>query len=366
VDYQRLIRDEVRDLVAYAPGLRASQLRMRTGKDRIVKLSSNEHPSGPTPQAARAIRAMVDRVNRYPDGSGRALKRRIATWLDVPCDNIVIGAGSNEIIRLVAQAVLRPGDEVVFGWPSFVVYPMVCQMFGAIPMRVPLTEDDGYDLDAIADAITDRTRLVFLCNPNNPTGTIYHRLAFDRFLDRIPDEVLLVVDEAYFEFVTDEHYPNALEYFDCKRPICVLRTFSKIYSLAGIRIGYGVVPESVRVAIDKLREPFNTSAIAQIAAYYSIQEYDEIERRRYDNLAGRQRLCDTLDTLGLDYAVSQANFVYLRTDDPQTLFGALLDEGVIVRDFGDHPALRITIGDPEEMNIAIAAFHSIGERLGFA
>jgi len=364
VDYNALIRKELDVMTPYAPGLRASELKKRFGRDRFIKLSSNEHPAGPVPEALRAMAALSSRLNRYPDGSGRALKRRIAKWLDVDRANVAIGAGSNELIRLIAQAVLRPGDEVVFSWPSFVVYPMVAQMFGAIAVRVPLNETDTHDLEMMLQAITERTKLVFLCNPNNPTGTIYHRLSFERFLSKVPEHVLVVADEAYFEFVTDEHFPDALEYFDGSRPLCVLRTFSKIYSLAGLRIGYGVLPEPVRIAIDKLREPFNTNMLGQIAAYYSLTAYDEIDRRIQENAECRARLCEAFDALGFEYAMPHANFVYLKSDRPMELFEALLGEGIIVRDFGDTPALRVSIGFPEDIDAAVEAFENVADRLG--
>jgi len=363
VDFGRLIRSELDALTPYTPGLRASEVKEKTGAARIVKLSSNEFSAGPVLEAVRAIEAMALHANRYPDGSARALRGRISRWLDVPRDNVVVGAGSNELIRLIAQAVLRPGDECVFAWPSFVVYPIVTQMFGATAVPIPLKADDTHDLEAMADAITERTRLVFLCNPNNPTGTIYHRIAFERFLGRLPEHVLLVVDEAYFEFVADEHYPDALRYFDSAPALCVMRTFSKIYSLASLRIGYGVVPEPIRHAIERLREPFNTSALAQAAAYYSIPEHDEIERRRAENIESRDRMCEAFDQIGLEYAASHANFVYVKTDEPQRLFEALLAEGVIVRDFGASPALRVTVGDPEETAFAITAFERAYARL---
>lgn len=364
MDYNALIRKELDGMTPYVPGLRASELKKRFGRDSFIKLSSNEHPAGPVPEALRAISVLSSKLNRYPDGSGRALKRRIAKWLDVDRANVAIGAGSNELIRLIAQAVLRPGDEVVFSWPSFVVYPMVTQMFGATAVRVPLNETDTHDLDMMLQAITERTRLVFLCNPNNPTSTIYHKLSFERFLGKVPEHVLVVVDEAYFEFVTDEHFPDALEYFDGSRPLCVLRSFSKIYSLAGLRIGYGVLPEPVRIAVDKLREPFNTNMLGQIAAYYSLTACDEINRRIQENAECRARLCEALDVLGFEYATPHANFVYLKSDRPIELFEALLGEGIIVRDFGNTPALRVSTGSPEDIDAVIEAFENVVDRLG--
>ena len=356
VDWDRLIRDELAPMVPYAPGLRASEVREQCGCDVIHKLSSNENPYGPVPLAVDAMTALLPRLNVYPDGSARALRGALASHLAVEASNVVVGNGSNELIRLIAQAVLRPGDECVFAWPSFVVYPMVTQLMGATAVRVGLTEGQVHDLDAMLQAITDRTRLVFLCNPNNPTGTIYTRADFAKFMDQVPDDVLVVVDEAYFEYATDKEYPNALEWFDGIRPLCVLRTFSKIYSLAGLRIGYGVLPEQMVLAVNKIREPFNVSSVSQVAAYYSLQDGPEIARRREVNAEQRAVLTRAFDRLGVRWFPSETNFVYILTDTPVELFRELLAFGVIVRDFGTAPALRVGVGSPDGTAATVAAF----------
>ncbi len=251
MSWDELIRPDLAPLVPYAPGLRASQVRERSGKDVVLKLSSNEHPCGPVPLAITAMEAVLHRLNRYPDGACVALTRKLAERFGVPEECVVVTNGSNELLRILAQIVLRPGDEVVFPWPSFVVYPMVTAIFGAKGVKVPLTDGDCLDLDAMLAAITPATRLVFLCNPNNPTGTIYGREAFERFLAGVPEHVLVCVDEAYFEFVTDESYPDGLAYFDGERPIAETRTFSKIYSLAPA-LGYGIMRRPLQ-AVHKCR-----------------------------------------------------------------------------------------------------------------
>jgi histidinol-phosphate aminotransferase len=365
MDWDRLIRDEVAPLIPYAPGLRASEVRERTGVGKVRKLSSNENPYGPFPSAMRAVEAVLPHLNRYPDGSARALKRRIAEHLAVDERFVVLGNGSNELLRIIGQSVLEPGTECVFSWPSFVVYPMVTQLMGATAVKVALGEGEVHDLDAMAAAITDRTRLVFLCNPNNPTGTIYRRAEFERFLDRVPDHVLVVVDEAYFEYVTDDGYPDGLRYFDGERPLCVLRTFSKIYSLAGLRIGYGVMPAAMVAAVDKVREPFNVNTPAQVAAYYSLSDAEEVARRSAENAEERRRLCSAFDRLGVSWVPSETNFVYVRTDRSAELFEALLANGIIVRDFGTSPALRVGIGRPEDTEATIRAFEAaLGQAKG--
>jgi histidinol-phosphate aminotransferase len=362
--WDEMIREELGPMVPYAPGLRASEVRDRTGRSSVLKLSSNEHPTGPVASAVEAVRMAAPHLNRYPDGSSDALERRLSERLDVGRANLVVGNGSNEILRLVAQAVLRPGDEVVFAWPSFVVYPMVAQMFGAVAVKVPLTSGEEHDLAAISAAIGEKTRLVFLCNPNNPTGTAYPRDEFERFLADVPDDVLVVVDEAYFEYVTDASYPDALEYFDGERPLVVARTFSKIHSLAGLRVGYAVMPEVLARALDKIREPFNVNMLAQAAAYHSLGEEAEIARRARENAEVRAYVTEVLRELGSDVVPSEANFVYVRTNKPREVFEGLLDEGVIVRDFGTAPALRIGLPEAADTDRLSAALGSVARRLG--
>ncbi len=351
-------------MVPYAPGLRASEVRERSGVDTIRKLSSNENPYGPFPVAVTAMTAVIGRLNVYSDGSVRALRSRLAGRLGVDAESITVTNGSNELLRVIAQCVLRPGDECVFAWPSFVVYPMVTQLMGATAVKVPLTDDLVHDLVAMLEAITDKTRLVFLCSPNNPTGTIYSRAAFEEFLRKVPEHVLIVVDEAYFEYVTAETYPNGLDYFERDGRICVLRTFSKIYSLAGARVGYGVLPDAMVAAVNKVREPFNVNTVAQVGAFYSLSDEAEVERRRRENQEQKTYLYSCFDRLGISYVPSETNFVWMKTERPVEVFEALLAKGIIVRDFGTAPALRVGIGTPEDTKATAAAIEEIVDALG--
>jgi histidinol-phosphate aminotransferase len=364
MDWDALIRDELAPMVPYAPGLRASQVRETCGCDTIHKLSSNENPYGPVPQAVEAMNAVLPHLNVYCDGSARALRTRLAQHLGVDVRHMVVGNGSNELLRIIAQSVLRPGDECVFAWPSFVVYPMVTQLMGATAVKVPLAAGQVHDLEAMAAAITEKTRLVFLCNPNNPTGTIYSREAFDAFMAKVPANVLVILDEAYFEYVTDAEFPNGLNYFDGQRGIGVLRTFSKIYSLAGVRVGYGVLPEPLVAAVSKVREPFNVNTVAQIGAYYSLDAHVEVARRVVENAEQRARLYVAFERLGIEYVPSETNFVYILTSKPVEVFNALLAHGVIVRDFGTAPALRVGVGTPADTDATIAAFDAVVDSLG--
>jgi len=364
VDWNDMIRAELEGLVPYAPGLREDQVRERSGRDDICKLSSNESPYGPFPAAIDAMRRELSELNRYPEGASEALRERLSAMHGVPAEETLVGAGSNEILRLIGQVVLRPGDEVVYPWPSFVVYPTVTQMFGATKVPVPLVNGSHYDLDAMLAAVTERTRILFLCNPNNPTGTIYTREAFDRFLEKLPAHVLLVLDEAYFEFVTSEEYPDGLAYFDGQRPIVVLRTFSKIYGLAGARVGYGFMPAPLRHAIDCVREPFNVNSVAQAAALASLDDQTEVTRRRAENQEQKTYLYSGFDRLGISWVPSETNFVWIKTEKPVEVFEGLLEEGVIVRAFGPTPALRVGVGTAEDSRRTIEAFEAVIARLG--
>jgi histidinol-phosphate aminotransferase len=363
VSWDDIIRPDLAGLEPYRPGLRASEVRERTGRDRVIKLSSNESPYGPFPSAVAAIEAIAPRLNRYPDGSARALREKLATRLGITAEEVAVGSGSNELLRLIAQAVLLPGDEVVYAWPSFVVYPMVCGMFGVKAVPVPL-KDGVHDVEAMLAALTDKTKLLFLCNPNNPTGTIYGKDAFARVLERVPDHVLVVVDEAYFEFVTSAEYPDGMEAFDGQRPLVVARTFSKIYGLAGARVGYAAVPVPLAEAIDRVREPFNVNSLAQAAAYYSVDDDAEVRRRRASNQEQKTYLYAGFDRLGISYLPSETNFVWVKTSKPAEAFDALLAEGVIVRGFGPAEALRVTVPSAEDTPAVMAAFESAVERLG--
>lgn len=364
MDWDRMIREELTGLVPYAPGLREDQVRARSGRDHILKLSSNEHPAGPFPAAIAAMERELLDLNRYPEGSAGALKEKLASKLGVRAEQVMIGNGSNELLRLLGEVVLRPGDEVVYPWPSFIVYPTVTTMFGAEHVRVPLLDGTDYDLDAMLAAVTARTRIVFLCNPNNPTGTIYTRDAFEHFLERLPDHVLLVLDEAYFEFATSGDYPDGLAYFDGDRGIVVLRTFSKIYSLAGLRVGYGIAPERLVHAVDCVREPFNVNSVAQAGALASLDDDAEVARRRAENQEQKTYLYSGFGRLGISWVPSEANFVWVKTERPTEVFEALLEEGVIVRAFGPTPALRVTVGTPEDTRRTIEAFETVVARLG--
>jgi histidinol-phosphate aminotransferase len=344
------------DLRPYEPGKPAAQVRRELGLDRIVKLASNEGPYGPFPAALEAIGRAATQLNRYPERGGELAERLAERHATTP-DRIAIGNGADAIVGLLSMAYLDPGDEALMGWPSFPSYRLDAVKQAATPVTVPL-RDGSYDLEAMAERIGPRTKIAYVCNPNNPTGGMVGRAALRAFLDRVPDDVLVVVDEAYHEYVTDPDYPDAIAEHVHERPnVAALRTFSKIYGLAGLRIGYLVgPPEAVREAM-KVRNPFDVSEIAHAAALASLGDPDEVARRRDLNERGRAELAAALRAAGMEPLPSVGNFLTADAGDGRALARALELEGVIVRPlapFGAPESIRVTVGTPED-NAAFAA-----------
>jgi len=346
-------RPAVQGLVPYEPGKPVEEVQRELGLARCVKLASNEGPFGPFPAAVEALRRSVADLNRYPDGGAWRLRTALAERHGVSFEEVAVGSGADGLIDLLSQASLDPGDEMVCGWPSFATYPIDAAKLGAVPVKVPL-RDDRYDLDAMLEAITPKTRLAFVCHPNNPTGTMNTRAELDAFLDRVPGHVLVVIDQAYREYVDDPDYPDAIdEYQRAGRPVAVLRTFSKIYGLAGLRVGYMVAPPAVVTATNKVKRAFDVSSAAQEAALASLDDVEEIARRRRLNAESRDQLRGILEAAGLPPAgPAFGNFLYAETGaDTRPLFEALLAEGAIVRPlhgFGAPTAIRVSCGTPDE------------------
>ena len=353
------VRPALEEIEPYRPGKRASEVRRELGLDEVVKLSSNESPYPPVPAALDAIASVAGKLNRYPDGAAVILKERLAGFLDVPAASLLVGNGSNELLRLLADVILEPGDEVVAAVPSFIVYPMVARLRGAVMVEVPLL-GQAHDLEAMAKAVGPRTRLIFVCNPNNPTGTIVPAAAVRAFLAAVPQDVVVCFDEAYHEYVTDPDYRTALEFRDEHPNIVVLRTFSKIFGLAGLRIGYGVAAPVIVETVDKVREPFNVNTVAQVAAYYSLDSAEEISRRARENAVERDFVEGELDALGFARAESQTNFVYFDCGLPaMEAFERLQRQGVIVRAFGRSRFIRATLGLRSENERLVAALGNL-------
>jgi histidinol-phosphate aminotransferase len=347
-----LFRRSIADLIPYEPGKPIEEVQRQLGLERVVKLASNEGPFPPFPAAIEAIERATRELNRYPDGGAYALRSAIAQHHGVALEEVVVGAGADGVIDLLSQSTLDAGDEIVCGWPSFPSYVLDALKLGAVPRKVPLREQT-YDLEAMLAAVGPQTKLVYVCHPNNPTGTANGREELLAFVDALPEHVLTVVDQAYFEYVEDPDYVDGVaELFEQGRRVAVLRTFSKIYGLAGLRVGYGIAPVDVVAATSKVRRAFDVDAIAQAAAVASIGDEAELGRRRALNAAGRDVLGETLRAHGLEPAgPALGNFLYVEVGDGAAVFDRLLRQGVIVRPlagFGAPESIRVTVGTPEE------------------
>jgi len=359
-----LFRAALDGLVPYEPGKPEEEVQRELGLDRVVKLASNEGPWGPFPAALEAMERSAHALNRYPDGGAFHLRNALAERHGVEPRNVVTGAGADALIGHLSVATLDPGDEVVTAWPSFISYVLDALKLGAVPRKVSLI-DDHYDLDAMLDAIGPRTKLVYVATPNNPTGTMTTRAQLDAYFERVPEHVLTVLDQAYYEYVERPDYPDGVaEYANAGRRVLVLRTFSKIYGLAGLRVGYGIGPADVIEAIGKTRRAFDVNTQAQVAALASIEGQDELALRRRVTHEGREVLERTLREHGLGSAgPAVANFLFTEVgDDALPLFEALLRQGAIVRPmgaFGAPGALRITVGTPDENAFFAEALASV-------
>ena len=359
-----LFRTALDGLIPYEPGKPEEEVQRELGLDRVVKLASNEGPWGPFPAALEALERSAATLNRYPDGGAYHLRNALAERHGVGPEQVVTGAGADAIIGHLSVAALDPGDEIVTGWPSFISYVLDALKLGAVPVRVPL-RDHHLDLDAMLAAITPRTKLVYIATPNNPTGTMTGRAELDAWFERVPGHVLTVLDQAYLEYIDEADYPDGIEeYAKQGRRVLVLRTFSKIYGLAGLRVGYGVGSAETVAEILKVRRAFDVSTPAQVAALASLDGHEELERRRALTAAGRVELVETLLRAGLSVAgPAVANFVFAEVgDDARPLYEALLHQGAIVRPmgaFGAPGALRITVGTPEENAFFAAALASV-------
>jgi histidinol-phosphate aminotransferase len=353
-----LVPPWIRALEPYPPGKPIDELEREYGVTGSIKLASNENPLGPSPKAMAAMRAAIEDVHRYPDGSCYHLKRALARKLGVSPEALLIGNGSNEIIEFVVRTFLRQGEDAVMADQAFVIYRMVVQAQGGRSISVPL-RNYTHDLEAIADAVTPSTRIVFLANPNNPTGTIFFRDQWDEFLRTLPPEVIVVMDEAYAEFVDDPNYPDSLADLRRQQRIVVLRTFSKIYGLAGLRVGYAIGAPEIIDMMNRLRAPFNVNTLAQVAAVAALDDDEHVMRTKRVNREGMAYLREAFAAMGLECVPSWANFLLVRVGGAVRIYDALLRLGVIVRPvsvYGFPEHLRITIGLPAENQRLVQAF----------
>ncbi|MDX3454161.1 histidinol-phosphate transaminase [Streptomyces sp. ME02-8801-2C] len=340
------LRAELEGIPTYKPGRPAA-----ADGPVAYKLSSNENPYPPLPGVLETVTAAAGTFNRYPDMACTELMSELAERFAVPASHVATGTGSVGVAQQLVQSTSGPGDEVIYAWRSFEAYPIITQISGATSVKVPLTPGDVHDLDAMADAITDRTRLIFVCNPNNPTGTAVRRTELERFLDRVPSDVLVVLDEAYKEFVRDVEVPDGVTLYRDRPNVCVLRTFSKAYGLAGLRVGFAIAHEPVAAALRKTAVPFGVSQLAQDAAVASLRAEDALLGRVGSLVVERTRVVDGLRGQGWTVPDSQANFVWLRLGERTVDFAAVCERaGVVVRPFPGE-GVRVTVGETEANDI---------------
>lgn len=362
-----LVPPYVETLKPYVPGKPIEETEREYGLRNVIKLASNENPLGPSKLGMEAAAKALADLHYYPDGAGFQLKRKLSTKLGVPPEEIFVGSGSNEIIELLIRTFMGPEDEALISAGSFVMYKVALHAHGRKFVEAPM-KNRAYDLDAIAERIGERTRLIFLANPDNPTGTWFGPSKLEQFLERArkanPD-ALVVMDEAYFEYVTVSDYPDSLKYREAHPNLVTLRTFSKIYGLAGLRLGYGVMPAPLVEYLNRTRMPFNVSSVAMAAGVAALDDAAHVIRSRSTNAEGLLEVTEGLKAIGLDVLPSQANFVFVETGRPSgELFEAMLRRGVITRpipNYGFPTALRISIGTREENARMIEA---MGEVLG--
>lgn len=367
-DFVDLAVPGVRTLQPYQPGKPDSEVRRAYGLTDIIKLASNENPFGPSPKAMAAVAGCIQELARYPDGNGYELKASLSARLGVPMESITLGNGSNDVLEMIARTFLAPGYSSVFSQYAFAVYYLVTQAIGAEPRIARAYATDhpmpyGHDLDAMAKQVTTSTRLVFIANPNNPTGTWLGRAELETFLTRLPEQVLVVVDEAYTEYVEDENYPDAISWLTRFPNLIVVRTFSKAYGLAGLRVGYAVSHPAVADLLNRVRQPFNVNIPAQVAALAALDDVDHLQRSRDLNRQGMGQLKQAFDRLGLRYLPSTGNFLCVQMEQPgNAVFQALLHRGIIVRpvdNYGLPNFVRITVGSESENRLLIDGLQEV-------
>jgi histidinol-phosphate aminotransferase len=352
------VADWIRTLIPYPPGKPIEEVEREYGIRDSIKIASNENPLGPSPKALEAIGAALGRLHRYPEGNCYYLRQNLATRLGVRESQLIFGNGSNEIIELIIRTFLRAGDEAVMSDQAFVVYRLIVQAAGGRSRAVPLRAFT-HDVDAIAAAVTPQTRVVFLANPNNPTGTIFFQPDWERFLSIVPPEAIIVMDEAYAEYVEDAGYPDSLATLRAGRRIVILRTFSKIYGLAGLRVGYGVAPVELIDLMDRVRQPFNVNSLAQVGALAALSDDEHVERSRACNREGTAYLRRECERLQLEVVPSWANFLLIRVGDGARIYGAATGHVRPVGVYGFPEHVRVTVGTAAENERFIAALEQV-------
>lgn len=352
----------IEDLIPYVPGKPVEELERELGITGAIKIASNENPLGPSPLALRAMAEALGETHRYPDGDSFYLRNKLAQTLNVKPESLIFGNGSNDVLDIAARAFMGRGDEAVMGEYAFIVYPIATQAVGAKAVISPMP-DYTHDLRDMHSRITDKTKIVFIANPNNPTGTMVKRDEVEWFIDNVSEDILVVIDEAYFEYVDDPGYPDTLEFHGSGKSILTVRTFSKIYGLAGIRLGYGVGDESIISQMQRVRHPFNVSSVAQAGGLSALDDEEHIQKSKELNSEGLKYLANELRDLGVKYSPSFTNFILMDLEtDPMPIYNALLKEGVIVRPvagYGLKTHLRVSIGLMDENQKFIEALKKV-------
>ncbi len=360
-DIERLIREEIRELPIYNPGKSPEEVARELGVSGCVKMASNENPLGPSTKAMEAIREAIPSTHIYPDGNSVELREALSRRLGVPAENIVVSHGADEAFDLIAIAFLDRGDEIVVGDPTFTSYELAAMTMGAGVIKVPL-RDYRQDIPAMLAAVGERTKYVVICTPLNPTGTALKAAELEKALESLPGDVLLVLDEAYFEYLTDPECPDAMAYHESYPNLLIARTFSKVYGLAGLRVGYVVASRPVRDALEKVKLPFNVNRLGQAAALAALDDEEHVARSRELNARGKERLYRLLEETGFEYVPTQANFILVKNGSYPDLFERLLRNRVIVRagePIGVPGHVRITIGDDAQNDVLESALRAI-------
>ena len=358
-------RKVVEIMKPYVPGKPIDEVKRELGLDDVIKLASNENPLGCSEKAKEAVIESLSHPSLYPDGNSTLLRLALSKKLNIQPDQLILGAGSDEILSLITQTFLEPGEEVLTCTPSFPRYTSVTQLMGGKLITVPL-KNHTFDLDTLANSVTDRTKIICIANPNNPTGTIYTHQEQKEFLEKIPSNVLVVLDEAYYEYVDDPNYPDSLSMLADFPNCIILRTFSKIYGLASLRVGYGISSSFIIDGLNRIRGPFNVNTPAQKAAYASLMDDDFVKKSYTLNQQVKQNIYQVLDTLGLSYIPTQGNFIMIDIKKPsKIIFEQLLQKGIITRPgfyFGMDTYLRVTLGTPIQMERLINELISLSNK----
>jgi histidinol-phosphate aminotransferase len=358
---RRLLRPSLESLEPYIPGKPAEEVQEAFGLKEVIKLASNENPWGPSPMALEAMREELSRVSQYPEGTCRELRRALAVHLGVQDEMITVSNGADNILMMIVQAFAEAGEEVVMAKPTFPVYRTATLIGGGVPVEVPL-RDFTHDLEAMGSAVGPRTKVIIICNPNNPTGTMVTHREVEAFLSEIPDDVLLVLDEVYGDFVASIEFPDALALIQGERPVISVRSFSKLYGLAGLRVGYAVGPVELIQALNRVREPFPVNRLAQVAALAALQDDGFSHHVLTETARERSYLSEALERIGLRCIPSHTNFLFVDLGtDAQAVFEALLRRGIIIRPgavWGSPTCCRITVGTPEQNERLV---HALGQ-----